>query len=136
RLGHVELASPCSHVWFFKGLPSRIGHLLDITLRDLEKILYFETYIVVDPGDVPGLKEKELLTDERYRELMRDYPHQFVAKMGAEVIKELLMKVDVQGLVEELRQRMREESSQQKKLKYSKRLKVANSFLRSGNKPE
>ncbi|HEY0430024.1 MAG TPA: DNA-directed RNA polymerase subunit beta' [Pyrinomonadaceae bacterium] len=136
RLGHVDLASPCSHVWFFKGLPSRIGHLLDITLRDLEKILYFETYIVVDGGEVPGLKEKDLLTDERYRELMRDYPHQFVAKMGAEAIKELLMKVNVAELVGDLRQKMREENSQQKKLKYSKRLKVANSFLRSGNNPE
>jgi DNA-directed RNA polymerase subunit beta' len=136
RLGHIELASPCSHVWFFKGLPSRIGHLLDITLRDLEKILYFETYIVVDPGDVPDLKEKDLLNDERYRELMREYPHQFVAKMGAEAIKELLMKIDVQELVEELRQKMRDETSQQKKLKYSKRLKVSNSFLRSRNHPE
>lgn len=136
RLGHIELASPCSHVWFFKGLPSRIGHLLDITLRDLEKILYFELYIVVDPGDVPGLKEKDLLPDDRYRELMRDYPHQFVAKMGAEAIKELLMKVEVEELVTELRQKMREETSQQKKLKYSKRLKVANSFMKSGNNPE
>jgi DNA-directed RNA polymerase subunit beta' len=136
RLGHIELASPCSHVWFFKGLPSRIGHLLDITLRDLEKILYFETYIVVDPGDAPNLKEKQLLTDEEYRTLSRDYPHQFIAKMGAEAIKDLLMKVNVQELVEELRQRMKEETSQQKKLKFSKRLKVANSFLRSGNNPE
>ncbi len=136
RLGHVDLASPCSHVWFFKGLPSRIGHLLDITLRDLEKILYFEIYIVIDEGDVPGLKEKDLLTDERYRELMRDYPGQFVAKMGAEAIKELLMKVDIAELVSELRQKMREETSQQKKLKYSKRLKVSNSFLKSGNNPE
>ncbi len=136
RLGHVDLASPCSHVWFFKGLPSRIGHLLDITLRDLEKILYFELYIVVDPGDVPELKEKDLLTDERYRELMQEYPHQFVAKMGAEAIKELLMKINIPELVEELRQKMREENSQQKKLKFSKRLKVSNSFLKSGNKPE
>lgn len=136
RLGHIELASPCSHVWFFKGLPSRIGHLLDITLRDLEKILYFETYIVIDPGDVPDLKEKDLLTDERYRELSREYPNGFVAKMGAEAIKELLMKIDINELVEELRQKMRDETSQQKKLKYSKRLKVANSFARSGNKPE
>ncbi|MCW5960499.1 MAG: DNA-directed RNA polymerase subunit beta' [Pyrinomonadaceae bacterium] len=136
RLGHIELASPCSHVWFFKGLPSRIGHLLDITLRDLEKILYFELYIVVDPGDVPDLKEKELLTDERYRELMQEYPHQFVAKMGAEAIKELLMQIDVEELVTELRQKMREETSQQKKLKFSKRLKVANSFLKSGNNTE
>jgi DNA-directed RNA polymerase subunit beta' len=136
RLGHIELASPCSHVWFFKGLPSRIGHLLDITLRDLEKILYFETYIVIDPGDVPDIKEKDLLTDERYRELSREYPNRFVAKMGAEAIKELLMKIDINELVEELRQKMRDETSQQKKLKYSKRLKVANSFARSGNKPE
>src|SRR4051812_3717451 len=136
RLGHIELASPCSHVWFFKGLPSRIGHLLDITLRDLEKILYFETYIVVDPGDVPELKEKELLNDERFRELSRDHPNGFVAKMGAEAIKDLLQTIDVQELVDELRVRMREETSQQKKLKYSKRLKVASSFLRSGNKPE
>jgi DNA-directed RNA polymerase subunit beta' len=136
RLGHIELASPCSHVWFFKGLPSRIGHLLDITLRDLEKILYFETYIVVDPGEVPELKQKELITDERYRELSREYPGKFVAKMGAEAIKDLLQMVDVEELVDELRQKMKEETSQQKKLKYSKRLKVANSFLRSGNKPE
>src|SRR6185503_2800975 len=113
-----------------------IAHRLDITLLDLEKILYFEMYIVIDEGDVPDLKVKELLTDDRYRELMRDYPHQFVAKMGAEAIKELLMKVDVKELVAELRQRMREENSQQKKLKFSKRLKVANSFLRSGNNPE
>ncbi len=117
-------------------MPSRIGHLLDITLRDLEKILYFELYIVVDPGDVPELKEKDLLTDERYRELMQEYPHQFVAKMGAEAIKDLLMKIDIPELVEELRQKMREENSQQKKLKFSKRLKVSNSFLKSGNKPE
>ncbi len=136
RLGHIELASPCSHVWFFKGLPSRIGHLLDITLRDLEKILYFEIYIVIDPGDVPGLKEKQLLTDEEYRNTMRDYPHQFTAGMGAEAIKELLMKIDIPELVTELRQKMREETSQQKKLKFSKRLKVTNSFMRSGNKPE
>ena len=125
RLGHIDLASPCSHVWFFKGLPSRIGHLLDIPLRELEKVLYFESYIVIDPGDVPGIKERELLSDERYRELVRDYPAQFVAKMGAEAIKELLSMVKVEELATELRKRMREETSQQKKLKYSKRLKVA-----------
>src|SRR5256886_1838510 len=134
RLGHIELASPCSHVWFFKGLPSRIGHLLDIPLRELEKVLYFESYIVIDPGDAP-VKEKELLTDERYRELARDYPGVFVAKMGAEAIKELLMLVKVDELSGDLRGRMKEETSQQKKLKFSKRLKVVNSFLRSGNQP-
>src|SRR4026209_2055698 len=136
RLGHIDLASPCSHVWFFKGLPSRIGHLLDIPLRELEKVLYFESYIVIDPGDVPGLKERELVSDERYRELVRDFPAQFVAKMGAEAIKELLAMVDVEELTTDLRKRMKEETSQQKKLKYSKRLKVATSFLKSGNRPD
>src|SRR2546421_1377512 len=136
RLGHIDLASPCSHVWFFKGLPSRIGHLLDIPLRELEKVLYFESYIVIDPGDVKELKERELLSDERYRELARDFPAQFVAKMGAEAIKELLGMVNIEELAVELRRRMREETSQQKKLKYSKRLKVATSFLKSGNHPE
>jgi DNA-directed RNA polymerase subunit beta' len=134
RLGHIELASPCSHVWFFKGLPSRIGHLLDIPLRELEKVLYFESYIVIDPGDAP-VKERELLTDERFRELMRDYPGQFVAKMGAEAIKELLAAVKVEELSGELRVKMKEENSQQKKLKFSKRLKVVTSFLKSGNQP-
>src|SRR5919202_378460 len=135
RLGHIDLASPCSHVWFFKGLPSRIGHLLDIPLRELEKVLYFESYIVIDPGDAP-IKERELLTDERYRELIRDFPGQFVAKMGAEAIKELLAMVNIEELAAELRTRMKEETSQQKKLKFSKRLKVATSFLKSGNRPE
>ncbi len=135
RLGHIDLASPCSHVWFFKGLPSRIGHLLDIPLRELEKVLYFESYITIDPGDAP-IKERELLTDERYRELVRDFPGGFVAKMGAEAIKELLTVVNVEELSKELRIKMKEETSQQKKLKYSKRLKVATSFLKSGNRPE
>jgi len=134
RLGHIELASPCSHVWFFKGLPSRIGHLLDIPLRELEKVLYFESYIVIDPGDAP-VKEKELLSDERFRELMRDHPGQFVAKMGAEAIKELLAMVNVEELSVEMRAKMKDETSQQKKLKYSKRLKVVTSFLKSGNQP-
>ncbi|HKS43446.1 MAG TPA: DNA-directed RNA polymerase subunit beta' [Blastocatellia bacterium] len=147
RLGHIKLASPCSHVWFFKGLPSRIGHLLDIPLRELEKVLYFESYIVVHPGDAPaeksgdpdketGLKERELLTDERYRQLMQEFPGKFVAKMGAEAIKELLRRVDVEDLSVEMRRRMKDETSQQKKLKYSKRLKVVDAFRRSGNHPE
>ena len=131
RLGHIDLASPCSHVWFFKGLPSRIGHLLDIPLRELEKVLYFESYIVIDAGDVPGIKERELLSDERYRELVRDFPAQFVAKMGAEAIKELLAMVNVEDLAVELRKRMKEETSQQKKLKFSKRLNVPTIFLKS-----
>ncbi|HXG68290.1 MAG TPA: DNA-directed RNA polymerase subunit beta', partial [Blastocatellia bacterium] len=136
RLGHIKLASPCSHVWFFKGLPSRIGHLLDIPLRELEKVLYFESYIVTDPGDVAEIKEKELITDERYRQLMQEHAGRFTAKMGAEAIKELLQAVDVDELAESLRKKMREETSQQKKLKFSKRLKVVDAFRRSGNRPE
>jgi DNA-directed RNA polymerase subunit beta' len=136
RLGHIELASPCSHVWFFKGLPSRIGHLLDITLRELERVLYFEAYVVVEPGEVEALSRGEVITDERKRQLDQEYPGKFVAMMGAEGIKELLKKVDIEGLSEEIRERMKTEASQQKKLKYAKRLRVVESFRKSGNKPE
>ncbi len=137
RMGHIELASPVSHVWFFKGLPSRIGHLLDITLRDLERILYFESYVVIDPGDVPEiLDEKQLLTEEQYRELKIEHGEVFVAKMGAEAIKELLERVDVEELSDELRLVMRTETSQIKKLKAAKRLKVVDAFRKSGHRPE
>ena len=98
RLGHIELASPCSHVWFFKGLPSRIGHLLDMSLRELERVLYFEAYVTIDPGDAP-LKDRELLTEEKFRQLQQEYPGKFVAMMGAEAIKELLKRVDIDELV-------------------------------------
>jgi DNA-directed RNA polymerase subunit beta' len=135
RLGHIELASPCSHVWFFKGLPSRIGHLLDISLRDLERILYFESYVVVDAGEAP-VKERELLTEERYRELQQQFAGKFRAGMGAEAIKELLKRVEVEALSEELRGKMKVDASQQKRVKYSKRLKVVEAFRKSGNRPE
>ena len=135
RLGHIELASPCSHVWFFKGLPSRIGHLLDISLRDLERILYFENYVVIDPGEAP-LKEKEILNEERYRQLQQEYPGKFRAGMGAEAIKELLRRVDVDALAEDLREKMKTDPSQQKRVKHAKRLKVVEAFRKSGNKPE
>ncbi len=136
RLGHIELASPCSHVWFFKGLPSRIGYLLDITLRELERVLYFEAYVVVDPGEVPNLSKAEVISDERKRQLDQEHPGKFVAMMGAEGIKELLKKIDVEFLSLDIRERMKTEQSQQKKLKYAKRLRVAESFRKSGNKPE
>ncbi|MBI3473103.1 MAG: DNA-directed RNA polymerase subunit beta' [Candidatus Solibacter usitatus] len=136
RLGHIELASPCSHVWFFKGLPSRIGHLLDITLRELERVLYFEAYVVVDPGEVPELHKGEVIGDERKRQLDQELPGKFVAMMGAEGIKELLKKVDVEALSTEIREKMKTEASQQKKLKFAKRLRVVESFRKSGNKPE
>ena len=98
RLGHITLATPVSHVWFFKGLPSRIGHLLDISLRDLERILYFEAYVVVDPGDTE-LKQNQLLNEEQYRKAREELrPVKFRAQMGAEAIKELLKRVNVEKL--------------------------------------
>ena len=138
RLGHIELASPCSHVWFFKGLPSRIGHLLDITLRELERVLYFEAYVIVDPGEVADLSQGEVISDERKRQLEQDpeTAGKFVAMMGAEGIKELLKKIDVEYLSEDIREKMKTETSQQKKLKFAKRLRVVESFRKSGNKPE
>src|ERR1700689_3634630 len=135
RLGHIELASPCSHVWFFKGLPSRIGYLLDITLRELERVLYFEAFVVVDNGEVPDLKKGEVISDERKRALDQEFPGKFVAMMGAEGRKELLKDIDTDGLCIELREKMKNESSLQKRLKYTKRLKVVEAFRRSGNKP-
>src|SRR5574341_710688 len=135
RLGHIELASPCSHVWFFKGLPSRIGHLLDISLRELERVLYFEAYVVVDPGD-SDLQANQLLTEEQYRKAREEWGHKFKAQMGAEAIKELLKRVNVERLATELREKMRTETSAQKKLKFAKRLKVVDAFRKSSNKPE
>ncbi|MGB3565394.1 MAG: DNA-directed RNA polymerase subunit beta', partial [Thermoanaerobaculia bacterium] len=136
RMGHIELASPVSHVWFFKGLPSRIGHLLDLSLRDLERILYFESYVVVDPGDT-DLEERELLSEERFREVRDTYGDEaFVAKMGAEAIKEILSRIDPDELAEELRIVMKTETSQIRRLKAAKRLKVVDAFRRSGQRPE
>ncbi len=135
RLGHITLATPVSHVWFFKGLPSRIGHLLDISLRDLERILYFEGYVVIDPGDTE-LKQNQLLNEEQFRKAREDYGTKFRAQMGAEAIKELLKRVQIEKLAEEMRAKMRTENSVQKKLKYAKRLKVVDSFRKSNNRPE
>ncbi len=136
RMGHIELACPVSHVWFFKGLPSRIGHLLDISLRDLERILYFESYVVIDPGETE-LKERELLTEERFRELREKYSEDaFAAKMGAEAIKELLSRIDVDELAEELRIIMRTETSQIRRQKAAKRLRVVDAFRKSGHRPQ
>jgi len=137
RMGHIELASPVSHVWFFKGLPSRIGQLLDMSLRDLEKILYFEEYVVLDPGKVPGLKKKSLLSVDRSRKLHEEHgPDGFSAGMGAEAIRELLRGLDLEGLARELRAQMGVETSAQKKKKIVKRLKVVEAFIKSGNQPE
>src|SRR6188768_1365560 len=135
RLGHITLATPVSHVWFFKGLPSRIGHLLDISLRDLERVLYFEAYVVVDPGETE-LKQNSLLNEEGFRKAREEHQHRFKAQMGAEAIKELLKRVNVERLAIELRDKMKTEQSAQKKLKYAKRLKVVDSFRKSSNRPE
>jgi DNA-directed RNA polymerase subunit beta' len=135
RLGHITLATPVSHVWFFKGLPSRIGHLLDISLRDLERVLYFEAYVTIDPGETE-LKPNQLLNEEQYRKAREDWGPKFRAQMGAEAIKELLKRVNVERLATELRDRMKGEQSAQKKLKYAKRLKVVDSFRKSSNRPE
>ena len=136
RLGHIELAAPVAHIWFLKSLPSRIGSLLDMTLRELEKVLYFEAYVVINPKSTP-LKEKELLSDDRYRKAIEEYgADSFVAGMGAEAIREILRKVVVDELSDQLRLEMREASSEVKKKKIAKRLKIIDSFRDSGNKPE
>ncbi len=136
RLGHIELASACSHVWFFKGLPSRIGYLIDITLRELERVLYYEAFVVIDPGEATGLSQGEVISDERKRQLDQEFPGKYTAMMGAEGVKELLRKLDIESLSLEIREKMKTETSAQKKLKYAKRLRVVESFRKSGNKPE
>jgi DNA-directed RNA polymerase subunit beta' len=136
RLGHIELASASSHVWFFKGLPSRIGYLLDITLRELERVLYYEAFVIIDPGEATGLNMGEVISDERKRQLDQEFPGKFVAMMGAEGVKELLKRIDIEALSLEIREKMKTETSAQKKLKYAKRLRVVESFRKSGNKPE
>jgi DNA-directed RNA polymerase subunit beta' len=137
RLGHISLATPVAHIWFLKSLPSRIGNLLDITLKDLEKVLYSEAFVVVDPKD-SGLQRGELLTEERYMKLVEEAggEDKFVAGMGAEAVRDLLRAMDVHKLSELLRQEMKEATSEAKRKKIAKRLKVVDAFRESGNKPE
>src|SRR5574342_716603 len=135
RMGHIELATPVVHIWFLKSLPSRIGALLDMSLKDIEKILYFESFVVVDPGATP-LQYKELLTEARYRKAVEEYGSNFTAEMGAEAVRKILKAVDVAKLSEELRQEMRDANSEVRRKKMAKRLKVINAFKNSGNRPE
>src|SRR6266849_4502012 len=136
RMGHIDLATPVAHIWFLKSLPSRIGTLLDMTLKELEKILYFESYVVVDPGSTP-LQERELLSEGRHRKLVEEHgPDAFRAGMGAEAIRELLKKLDVDKLFVDLRVEMKEATSEARRKKISKRLKVISAFKNSGNRPE
>jgi DNA-directed RNA polymerase subunit beta' len=134
RLGHIQLAVPVSHIWFFKGVPSRIGYLLDTTIRDLERILYYESNVIIDPGDT-DLEEKQLISEEQYADLI-EAGKNFTAMMGADAIRELLKKINMDDLSDDLRSRARVESSQQRKKDLLKRLKVVEAFRGSNNKPE
>ncbi len=136
RLGYIKLAAPVCHIWFFKGTPSRIGNLLDLTMAALSRVLYFQEFIVTNPGDVTGIQERELLTEERYYNLKSEYGDRFEAKMGAEAIKELLGRIDCVSLADQLHKEMRETSSIQKRKRIIKRLKVVESFRDSTNRPE
>jgi DNA-directed RNA polymerase subunit beta' len=136
RLGHINLATPVAHIWFLKSLPSRIGNVLDITLKDLEKVLYCEAYIVIDAKET-GLSQGELLSEEKYLQLVEEYGEdKFVAGMGGEAVLEMLKHKDVHKLAEDLRSEMREATSEAKRKKIAKRLKVVEAFRESGNRPE
>ena len=135
RMGHIELASPVAHIWFLKSLPSRIGLLLDMTLRDIERILYFESYVVTDPG-LSTLDQGQLLNDEQYYEAMEEFGDEFTAKMGAEAIQDLMSQIDISSEVERIREEIPATNSETKIKKLSKRLKLLDAFVNSGNKPE
>jgi DNA-directed RNA polymerase beta' subunit len=136
RLGHIELATPVAHIWFLKSLPSRIGNLLDVSLKDLEKVLYCESYMVTNPGE-STLKEGEILSEEDYQEAIRTYGYgSFDVGMGGEVVRDMLAKMDIPVMSEQLRQQMRETSSEAMRRKHAKRLKIVEAFRESGNKPE
>ena len=136
RLGHITLATPVAHIWFLKSLPSRIGAILDITLKDLERVLYCESYVVLDARETP-LERGEILSEDRYQELMDEYGDDaFEAGMGGEAVLEMLREVDVHALAETLRLDLKEATSEAKRKKYAKRLKVVEAFRDSGNRPE
>jgi DNA-directed RNA polymerase subunit beta' len=136
RMGHIELASPVAHIWFLKSLPSRIGLLVDMTLRDLERVLYFETHVVVEPGLTP-LKRHQILTEDLYQKAIEEHGEgSFEAMIGAEAIKEMLSRIDLEREVETLRVDLRETASEAKRKKYVKRLKLVEAFLESGSRPE
>ncbi len=134
RMGHIELAAPVSHIWYFKGIPSRMGLLLDMSPRSLEKVLYFASYIVIDPG-ATGLSEKQLLSEKEFREAVEKFGNKFRYGMGAEAIKELLRKIELDKLSAELKIQLKE-STGQKKIRAVRRLEVVEAFRKSGNRPE
>ena len=135
RMGHIELAAPVAHIWFLKSLPSRIGLLLDMTLRDIERILYFESFVVIDPG-LTSLERGQLLNDEQYYEALEEFGDEFEAKMGAEAIQDLMAQMDIREEVAEIREELPQTNSDTKIKKLTKRLKLLESFVSSGNEPE
>ncbi len=135
RMGHIELASPTAHIWFLKSLPSRIGLMLDMTLREIERVLYFEAFVVIDPGMTP-MQRGQLLTDEMYLEAIEEHGDEFDARMGAEAVYELMRTIDLTAEIGKVREEMAGTSSETKLKRLSKRLKLIESFVESGNKPE
>ena len=135
RMGHIELASPVAHIWYLKSLPSRIGLMLDMKLRDIESVLYFESFVVTDPG-MTDLSERQLLTEEQYVDALGEYGDDFSAKMGAEAILDLLRQINLEEELKTVREALDTTSSESNRKKYAKRLKLIESFLNSGNKPE
>ena len=135
RMGHIELASPVAHIWFLKSLPSRIGLLMDMTLRDIERVLYFESFVVVDPG-LTTLEKRQLLTDEQYYEALEEFGDEFEAKMGAEAIQDLMKGMDLADEIAIIREELPQTNSETKAKKLTKRLKLMEAFVKSGNKPE
>ena len=135
RMAHIELASPVAHIWFLRSIPSRIGMLLDMTLKDLEKALYYESYVVVDPGGT-SLKFAEVLSEEKYRKTVEEYGHSFKVGMGAETVREMLKKIDLLELSEGLRLEMKDTSSPIKRARIAKRLRISEAFRKSKNRPE
>ena len=136
RMGHIELAAPVSHIWYFKGIPSRISLMLDISPRTLEKVLYFSSYIVTDPGDARELSKLQLLSEQEYRDMKEKYEDDFSAGMGAEAIRDLLAEIDLEALSAEIKEELDNCSTSQKRARLSKRLEVVEAFRLSGNRPE
>nr|WP_283165859.1 DNA-directed RNA polymerase subunit beta' [Shewanella litorisediminis] len=135
RMGHIELASPVAHIWFLKSLPSRIGLMLDMTLRDIERVLYFESYVVIEPG-MTSLERGQMLTEENYLDALEEYGDEFEAKMGAEAVLDLLRAIDLEKEIEQMREELPSINSETRRKKVTKRLKLIEAFYTSGNKPE
>ena len=134
RMGHIDLASPVAHIWYLKSLPSRMGLMLDMSLREIERVLYFEAYAVIDPG-MTDLQRGQMLTEENYHEALEQYGDEFEARMGAEAIRELLKSIDIEAEVNALREEVPATTSETKLRKLTKRLKLLEAFMDAGNRP-